>query len=93
MAAINRQVRERFGANIDRLRKDKDISVDVLAERAELGRDEIDGILSGEIEADASTIYPLAGALGVDPGEFFASIEWIPGSCCGDGYRIEDPDG
>lgn len=93
MAATNRKARERFAANIERLIEERGLSLDALAARAELGRDEIEEILRGEVEARASAIYRLAGVLGVDPGEFFAGIEWIPDGRGGGVYRVEDSPG
>jgi transcriptional regulator with XRE-family HTH domain len=91
MTETNRAAQARFGANVEGLRQHRGLSVEVLAERSELGRDELTGILSGEVEARAGTVYLLAGALGVDPGDLFRGLSWAPPADGGSGYVVEDP--
>jgi transcriptional regulator with XRE-family HTH domain len=78
MADTDREARERFAANIQRLRLRDGLSVELLAERAELDGRELREILRGEGEARYGTIALLAGALGVEPEELFQGIRWIP---------------
>jgi transcriptional regulator with XRE-family HTH domain len=85
------QARERFAANLESLRQGCGLSLDVLADRAELGDHELARILNGEIEVRAGTIYLLAGAPGVESGELFSGIAWVPPADEGDGYVIDDP--
>jgi transcriptional regulator with XRE-family HTH domain len=73
MADTDREARERFAANLERLRRRDGLSVERLAARAQL-----EGILRTENDADYTTIALLAGALGVEPGELFRGIRWIP---------------
>jgi transcriptional regulator with XRE-family HTH domain len=87
------QALERFAANIENLRRSRGLSLDALAERSELGREELARILSGETEANAGTIYLLAGALGADPGDLLSGIAWVPPADGGSGYVIDDPKG
>jgi transcriptional regulator with XRE-family HTH domain len=86
------QARERFAANVESLRQSRGLSLDALAKRAEIDDRDLTRILGGEVEARAETIYLLAGALGVDPGEFFSGIAWVPPADGGDGYVVSDPD-
>jgi transcriptional regulator with XRE-family HTH domain len=91
MTDKSEQAKERFGANVEGLRRRRGMSVEALAERSELERDELTGILSGEIEARTATVYLLAGALGVDPGDLFDGISWLPPADGGSGYAVEEP--
>ena len=79
MADTDRDARERFAANIERLRRRDGSSVEQLAARTAIDGDELEAILAAEREADYGTIVALAGAFGVDPGDLFEGIDWIPG--------------
>ena len=72
-------VPERFGKNLARLRRLADLSQDEAAARASLHRTEISQLERGLRLARVDTVAKLAGALEVDPGEFFEGIEWQPG--------------
>jgi transcriptional regulator with XRE-family HTH domain len=93
MTDTNRDPQARFGANVDDLRQRRGLSVEALAGRSELGQDELTGILSGGVEASANTVYLLAGALGVDPGDLFQGMSWTPPADSGSDYVIDDPKG
>jgi transcriptional regulator with XRE-family HTH domain len=80
----------RFAANVDRLRGERGYTVDQLAERSRLGREELEAILRGEKEAHVDSIYLLAGSLEVTPGELYAGVAWIPDGEGGGEYRIDD---
>jgi transcriptional regulator with XRE-family HTH domain len=82
--------RMRFAANVERLCRQHDYSMDQLVERSQIERDELDAILRGEAEADVDSIYRLAGALGVPPGELYDGVAWIPDGEGGGEYRIDD---
>jgi transcriptional regulator with XRE-family HTH domain len=86
-----KEAQARFGANVEDLRQRAGLSLDALAERSQLDRADLNGILNGESEASASTAYRLAGALGVDPGDLFSGMGWPPPADSGDGYAIEEP--
>jgi transcriptional regulator with XRE-family HTH domain len=83
--------RMRFAANVERLCRQHDYSIDQLVRRSQIERDELDAILRGEAEADVDSIYRLAGALEVSPGELYDGVAWIPDGEGGGEYRIEDP--
>jgi transcriptional regulator with XRE-family HTH domain len=72
-------VAEQFGENLRRLRKRADLSQEEAAVRASLHRTEISHLERGQRIARVDTVAKLAAALEVDPGEFFAGIEWQPG--------------
>lgn len=54
------------------------MSVEQLADRSDIETRELGDILSADREAPYGTIAALAGALGVEPGELFEGIRWIP---------------
>jgi transcriptional regulator with XRE-family HTH domain len=80
----------RFAANVDRLRGERGYTVDQLAERSRLGREELAAILRGETEAHVDSIYLLAGSLGVTPGELYEGVAWVPDGEGGGEYRIDE---
>jgi transcriptional regulator with XRE-family HTH domain len=90
MTDTNKEVQARFGANVDGLRQRRGMSVEALAERSELRQEELTGILSGDLDARTGTVYLLAGALGVDPGDLFQGMNWTPPADGGSGYLIND---
>jgi transcriptional regulator with XRE-family HTH domain len=65
-----------FGDNLRRLRRHAGLSQEETAVRASLHRTAVGQLERAERVARADTIAKLAGALGVDPGEFFTGIEW-----------------
>jgi transcriptional regulator with XRE-family HTH domain len=78
MADTDREARERFAANIERLRRRERLSIEELAERSEVDVGELGEILGADREAGYGTIAALAGALGVRAGELFEGISWTP---------------
>jgi transcriptional regulator with XRE-family HTH domain len=78
MADTDREARQRFAANIERLRRRDGLSVEELAQRADVDARELEEILRADREASYGTIAALAGALGVEVGELFEGIRWIP---------------
>lgn len=83
----------RFAANVERLRRQHSYSTDQLAERSQLEKADLETILRGEAEADVDTIYRLAGALNVPPGQLYEGVSWVPDGEGGGEYRIEEPPG
>jgi transcriptional regulator with XRE-family HTH domain len=73
---------------VERLRRERGYSLDRLAARSMIDREDLDRILSGEAEADLSDIYLLAGALVVDSGRLFDGLRWTPPTAGGTGYEI-----
>ena len=93
MADTDREARERFAANIERLRRREGLSVETLAELSRIDGPELREILRGHREADYTTIALLAEALGVEPGELFEGIAWIPpGEDRHGRFEIDEPD-
>ncbi len=78
MADTDREARERFAANIERLRRRDGLSVEELAERSDVDARELKEVLRADRDAAYGTIAALAGALGVAVGELFEGIRWTP---------------
>jgi len=78
MADTDREARERFAANLKRLRRRDGMSVEGLAQRSDVDAQELEEILRADREASYGTIAALAGALGVAAGELFEGIRWTP---------------
>jgi transcriptional regulator with XRE-family HTH domain len=93
MADTHEEARERFAANVERLRQGRGISPEELAERSTIDPRELAEILRGDREPGYATIALLAGALGVEPGELFHGITWIPPEEGGEGrFEVEGSD-
>jgi transcriptional regulator with XRE-family HTH domain len=91
MSQKSKDARMRFAANVERLRSRRGYSVDRLAERSLIPRAGIEAILRGEAEAHVDSIYRLAGALEVSPGELYEGVAWVPDGKGGGEYRIDPP--
>jgi transcriptional regulator with XRE-family HTH domain len=89
MTDRNREVQERFGANVENLRQRAGLSIEALADRSQLDPDDLTRILNGETEASANAIYVLAGALGVEPADLFHGMSWSPPANGGRGYEVD----
>jgi transcriptional regulator with XRE-family HTH domain len=76
---VSREVAKRFGANLSHLREQADVTQEELAFRASLHRTEIGLLERGGRIPRIDTLAKLAGALEVEPGEFFAGIKWESG--------------
>lgn len=93
MADTSKDARIRFGANLERLRRQRGYSLDQLAERSQMEREKIEAILRGETEAHVDSIYLLAGSLDVTPGQLYDGLAWIPDGEGGGEYRIDETPG
>jgi transcriptional regulator with XRE-family HTH domain len=85
-------VAEQFGANLARIRKRADMSQETLAWGASLHRTEISHLERGLRVARVDTVAKLAGALEVDPGDFFEGIAWEPGDIRYGQFKAADRD-
>ncbi|MBS1888474.1 MAG: helix-turn-helix transcriptional regulator [Actinobacteria bacterium] len=66
------------------------MTVEDLAERSDMAPADLASLLDGVPDVDISVFARLAAALGVDPGELLAGIEWVPDGH-GDGeYRVSE---
>ncbi len=79
--------RRHLAGIVEGLRRERGYSLDRVAARSMIDRDDLDRILSCEVEADLGDIYLLAGALGVDPGRLFDGLRWTPPAAGGSGYE------
>jgi transcriptional regulator with XRE-family HTH domain len=60
-----------FGNNLRRIRKEKDLSMEALANLAEIELSQIFRIETGKINPKLTTILTIAKALGINPKELF----------------------
>lgn len=60
-----------LGARIEELARAKGISIEDLAHMTEKDYSHLRKICRGEVDIRATSIYALAAALGVEPGELF----------------------
>ncbi len=74
-----RDVADRFGENLRRVRRREHLSQEQLAARASLHRTEIGLLEHGERVCRIDTLIQLAGAMGVAPGDLLDGIDWISG--------------
>jgi transcriptional regulator with XRE-family HTH domain len=93
MAQKPEEARMRFTANVERLRRQRDYSVDRLAERSGIEREELEAIMRGAADARVDSILRLAGALEVTPEELYEGVAWVPDGEGGGEFRVEQPPG
>jgi transcriptional regulator with XRE-family HTH domain len=67
-----------YGRNLRRIRKERGLSQEELAFRAEVHRTEVSLLERGKRDPGVNTTLRLAGALGVDPGELLAGAAFVP---------------
>ncbi|HMI02172.1 MAG TPA: helix-turn-helix transcriptional regulator [Pedobacter sp.] len=60
-----------FGNNLRRIRKEKELSMEALANLAEIELSQIFRIETGKINPKLTTILTIAKALGINPKELF----------------------
>jgi transcriptional regulator with XRE-family HTH domain len=83
--------RSALAARIEDLRVDQGLTIDGLAERAQVDRRQIEEMLEGTSDVGISVILRLAGALDVKIEKLLDGISWSPGPSGGE-YRAEDPE-
>jgi transcriptional regulator with XRE-family HTH domain len=71
---------------IESLRRERGLTVEELAARAEVGRRVLEALAEGA-DVGILEIVRLAGALDVEPDELLEGIEWVPDGRGGGGYR------
>jgi transcriptional regulator with XRE-family HTH domain len=80
-----------LGLNLRRLRKERGYSQEALAFRADIHRTEVGLLERGQRDAGFNVITKLAGALEVDPGEFFSGTTFVPSESGGEPHFAYDP--
>jgi transcriptional regulator with XRE-family HTH domain len=72
------QLRERFAANLQRIRKEPNLSQEDLANRAEIHRTQVSLIEGGKRTPRLDTLVKLAGALETTANELLQGISFTP---------------
>jgi transcriptional regulator with XRE-family HTH domain len=90
-ADLNRDLSNRFGSNLARIRKRAGLSQDEVGYAAELHRTEVGMLERGIRLPRLDTIAKLAGGLKVDPGVLFAGITWRTGVYTPGRFDLSDP--
>jgi transcriptional regulator with XRE-family HTH domain len=80
-----------FAANLKRLRTKTGLSQENLSYRASLSRPHVGLIENCEMLPELDTVWRLAGALGVDPGELLTGLHWRPDESVERGHGTEEP--
>ncbi|WP_199117178.1 helix-turn-helix domain-containing protein [Pedobacter sp. ASV28] len=62
---------EAFGSNLRAIRKEKQLTMEALANLAEIELSQIYRIETGKINPKLTTLIKIANALGISPREFF----------------------
>lgn len=75
-----REVAERLGANLARVRTRAGLSQEEVAVRASLHRTEIGMVERGIRLPRVDTLIKLAGAIEVEPAQLLDGITWSPGA-------------
>ena len=79
-----------FIGRIERLRRERSLTVDELASRADIDRALLESLADGVPDVGISVFGRLAAALEVGPDELLEGIEWIPDGRGGGEYRVAD---
>ena len=66
---------EILGRHIKRLRQERDLSQEALADKAGLNRNSVSAIERGKSAAGADVLFKLADAFGVTPGTLFEPFD------------------
>ena len=91
MGVQGRDIADRFGANLARIRKRADLSQEALGFAADLHRTEVGMLERGVRLPRLDTIAKLGGALEVDPGDLFFGITWHSGAYAPGRFELSDP--
>ena len=70
-----------YGRNLRRIRKERGLSQETLAFRAEVHRTEVSLLERGKRDPGVNMTLRLAGALGVNPGELLVGAAFVPSDC------------
>ncbi len=67
----NAEVMLQFGKNVSKIRNEKGITQEQLAEEAKISQVQVARIESGRLNTSISTVSAIASALGVNEGDLF----------------------
>lgn len=87
------EAEEAFAANLKRLRTKSGLSQERLSHRASLARTHVGLIENCEMLPELDTVWRLAGALGVNPGELMTGLHWRPDNSAEGGHGTKQPPG
>jgi transcriptional regulator with XRE-family HTH domain len=90
---IRREASDVFASNLRRLRKARGLTQEDLSSRAELNRIHVGLIERGARLPALDTVFRLAGALGVRPGDLFDGYQWQPEGNDGVSRTVGEPPG
>jgi transcriptional regulator with XRE-family HTH domain len=65
-------------ARIERLRVERRMTVEALADESLLEAEEVEAVLRGQDRLSLSTLIRIADSLGVDAAELLEGISWMP---------------
>jgi transcriptional regulator with XRE-family HTH domain len=85
-------VAEQFGANLRYCRRRAGLSQEETAMRASLHRTAVSYIERGTRIPRIDTAAKLAAVIGVDPGDLFDGIVWVPGDVVIGQFKPDPPD-
>lgn len=85
------EAEEAFAANLKRLRTASGLSQEKLSHRASLARTHVGLIENCEMLPELDTVWRLAGALGVDPGQLMTGLYWRPDDSADGGHGTKQP--
>lgn len=77
----------RFAANLGRAMAEKGLSVEQVADRAEIHTGHLCLILRGKRMVQLDTLVKLAGALDLPPERLLEGVEWVPDGRGGGEFR------
>jgi transcriptional regulator with XRE-family HTH domain len=80
-----------YGRNLRRIRKERGLSQEALAFRAEVHRTEVSLLERGRRDPGVNMTLRLAGALGVEPGELLAGAAFVPSKDGREAHFTYDP--
>jgi transcriptional regulator with XRE-family HTH domain len=76
---------------IEGMRRERGLTIEELAARAEVDRTVLDSLAEGTPDVGVSALIRVAAALDVDPGDLLEGIEWVPDGRGGGDYRVAGP--
>jgi transcriptional regulator with XRE-family HTH domain len=89
----DRSLQVHLAANVRLLQESAGLSVVELAEVSGVRRIELERFLRGDEDVRLDVIDRLAKALGVQPGQLFSGVEWVPDGRGGGDFHVHGTGG